>query len=256
MLISSIQLEIKERPKFETLKWVLNLIEKARGSDLILLPEIWPIGYFSFSRYESKSEPQDGPTVKALQKKAVELECHIFTGSFVEREGAHLYNTSLLLNPEGNIIAKYRKIHLFGYESEEKRLLERGREAVTAETPWGLTGLSTCYDLRFPELYRKMVARGAEVFLVASAWPIARLDAWILFNRARANENLSFLFSCNCAGTNQGHRFAGHSMFVNPLGEIICEASENEEIITREVDITMVEQVRKKFSALEDRVLK
>ncbi|KPJ62229.1 MAG: acyltransferase [Planctomycetes bacterium DG_23] len=256
MRISSIQLEIKERPKSETLKWVLKLIEKAPRSDLILLPEIWPIGYFSFSRYLSESEPQDGPTVKALQKKAVELKCHIFTGSFVEREGERLYNTSLLLDPEGNIIAKYRKIHLFGYGSEEKHLLERGREVATAETPWGLAGLSTCYDLRFPELYRKMVDQGAKVFLVASAWPLARLDAWVLFNRARALENLAFLFSCNCAGTNQSHQFAGHSMFVDPLGKVICEAGEKEEIVTKEVEITMVEQVRKDFSALEDRMLK
>ena len=256
MRISSIQLEINERPKAETLKYVLNLMEEARGSDLILLPEIWSIGYFSFSRYKSESEPQDGPTVKALQNKAAELKCHIFTGSFIEREGEHLYNTSLLLNAEGNIVAKYRKIHLFGYHSEEKRLLQRGQEVVTAKTPWGSAGLSTCYDLRFPEFYRKMVDKGAQFFLVASAWPMARLDAWALFNRARAHENLAYLFSCNCAGTNEGHHFAGHSMFVDPLGKVICEASDEEEITTKEVDITMVKQVRENFSALEDRVFK
>ena len=254
MRISSIQLEIKQRPKAETLEYLLNLIDQARGSDLILLPEIWPIGYFSFSRYKSECEPQDGPTVQALRQKAAELKSYIFTGSFVEREGEYLYNTSLLLDPEGNVIARYRKIHLFGYHSEEKRLLKRGQEVVAAETPWGLAGLSTCYDLRFPEFYRKMVDQGAQFFLVASAWPMARLDAWVLFNRVRAHENLAFLFSCNCAGTNEGHQFAGHSMFVNPLGKVVSEAGEDEEIITGEVDIDMVRKVRNDFSALEDRV--
>lgn len=254
MRVSSIQLEIKQRPKVKTLEYLLNLIEEVRGSDLILLPEIWSIGYFSFSRYKSESETQDGLTVEALRQKAAELKSHIFTGSFIEREGEHLFNTTLLLNPEGNIIAKYRKMHLFGYHSQEKRLLQQGQEVVTAQTPWGRAGLSTCYDLRFPEFYRRMVDQGAGFFLVASAWPMARLDAWVLFNRARAHENLAYLFSCNCAGTNEGHQFAGHSMFVDPMGKVVFEAGEEEEIITGEVNMSMVQEVRSDFSALEDRV--
>ncbi len=254
--ITSIQLEIKDRPKEKTLEHILELLEKVLSSDLILLPELWPCGYFSFDRYWNDSEPLDGPTVKALKQKAVELKSHILMGSIVEREGRNLFNTSLLLNPQGQIIARYRKIHLFGYQSDEKRLLRRGEEIVVAETPWGKAGLSTCYDLRFPEFYRKMLDEGATFFLVASAWPKARLEAWSLFNRVRAHENLAYLFSCNCAGFNGGQQYAGHSMFVDPLGRVMVEGEEEECFISTEVDMSLVDSVRKEFSALYDRVFK
>ncbi len=129
-----------------------------------------------------------------------------------------------------------------------------GDEVVVATTPWGKAGLATCYDLRFPEFYRKMLEAGAKFFLVASAWPEARLEAWRLFNRARAHENLAFLFSCNCAGSNVGTPYAGHSMFVDPLGKVIAEGGEKEEFISAEVDSNLADSVRDDFPALEDRV--
>jgi len=256
MRVSSIQLKIEDRPKAETLGHVLHLIDRARKSDLILLPEIWPTGYFSFSRYAGDAEGLNGPTVTAIQKKAKEIKSHIFMGSFVEKRGGNLYNTSALINPKGEIIGQYRKIHLFGYQSSERRLLKRGKDIAVVACPWGRTGLSTCYDLRFPELFRKMVNRQAEFFLITSAWPLARLEAWRLFNRARAHENLAWLFSCNCAGTNEGAKLAGHSMFVNPLGEVVAEAGEGEQILTADVEEKMVKSARRNFSALNDRIFK
>ena len=126
--------------------------------------------------------------------------CHIFMGSMVENDGGQFFNTSIFLNPRGNIDALYRKMHLFGYQSKETSILNPGQDVVVVDTPWGVTGFSTCYDLRFPELFRRMVDMGAKFFLVASAWPHIRLEAWKLFNRSRAHENLAFLISCNCAG--------------------------------------------------------
>jgi predicted amidohydrolase len=256
MRITSIQLGIEERPKEKTLEHILELFEKVPPSDLILLPELWTCGYFSFERYWKDSEPMDGPTVKVFQQKASELRSYILMGSMVEREGQDLFNTSLLLDPQGKVIARYRKIHLFGYQSDERDLLKRGQEIAVAETPWGRAGLSTCYDLRFPEFYRKMVDEGAILFLVASAWPMARLEAWTLFNRVRAHENLAFLFSCNCAGFDKGHQYAGHSMFVDPLGRTVAEGGEEESILSMEVDMALVDSVRREFSALNDRVFK
>jgi len=254
MKVTSIQLEMKDRTKEETLEYVFSLVEKAPPSDLILLPEIWPCGFFCFDRYGSESEPIDGPIVETFQKMAIDRSCYIFSGSFVEKEGEALFNTSVLLDPKGEMIARYRKIHLFGYQSEERRILTPGYEVVVATTPWGKAGLATCYDLRFPEFYRKMLEAGAKFFLVASAWPEARLEAWRLFNRARAHENLAFLFSCNCAGSNVGTPYAGHSMFVDPLGKVIAEGGEKEEFISAEVDSSLVDSVRNDFPALEDRV--
>lgn len=254
MRVTSIQLEIKDRPKKENIAHVMALLNKAPKSDLILLPEIWPVGYFSFDRYQRESEPVDGPTVNTLREKAAELESYILMGSLVESEGDDLFNTSLLLNPEGQIMAKYRKIHLFGHQSEERKLLEPGNEIVVVELPWGKAGISVCYDLRFPEFYRKMLDQDATFFLVSSAWPYIRLDAWILFNRVRAHENLAYLFSCNCAGFNKGIQLAGHSMFVDPFGKVIAEGTEEECIVSTEINPDLTTSARREFPALDNRV--
>jgi predicted amidohydrolase len=256
MRVTSIQLEIKERPKKKTLQHLLHLLEKAPPSDLILLPELWTCGYFSFDRYREESETLDGPTVNLFRQKAIELGSYILMGSMVEREGQDLFNTSLLIDPQGQAVARYRKIHLFGYQSEERRLLKPGEEIVVVKTPWGRAGLSTCYDLRFPEFYRKMLDEGAKFFLVVSAWPHSRLDAWILFNRVRAHENFAFLFSCNCVGFDKGRQYAGHSLFVDPLGKVVAEGGEGECIVSAEVDMSLIESARKEFSALDNRVFK
>jgi predicted amidohydrolase len=255
MRVSSVQLAIRERPKMETLRHVLALLEQTRGSDLVLLPELWPSGFFAFDRYASESESVEGPTVQVLRQTAKELGAHVLIGSFVEREGPNLFNTALLVGPNGQVLARYRKMHLFGYQSEESRLLRRGEQVVVAPTPWGGAGLSICYDLRFPELYRRMVDRGAEFFLVASAWPPARIESWVLFNRARANENLAYLFSCNCAGAQGDQRYGGHSLFVDPRGKVIAEAGDEETILTADIDPDLVAAVRREFPALEDRVI-
>jgi predicted amidohydrolase len=255
MRITCIQLALIDQPKEKNVDHALLLIDQAPTSDLILLPEIWPCGFFSFDRYQRDSEAIDGPLVAAFKAAARNRNCHIFMGSMVEKDGQHLYNTSILLNPAGEIAARYRKIHLFGYQSKETALLKPGTDVVVADTPWGKSGLSTCYDLRFPELYRRMVDRGATFFLVASAWPRVRLAAWRLFNCCRAHENLAFLISCNCAGANQGKTYAGHSMIVDPLGQVLAEGAEEEQWVTAEIDPGQVDAARQEFPALDDRIL-
>ncbi len=255
MRVTSVQLEIRDRPGEETVRHALGLLDEARGSDLILLPELWPCGYFAFDRYAEGAETLDGPTVRAMGRKARELDAWIFAGSLVERDGDRLFNTSLLLDADGRLVARYRKMHLFGYRSEERRLLCAGDEVVVAETPWGRAGLSTCYDLRFPELYRRMVDRGAEVFLVSAAWPAARVETWGLLGRARAIEDQAFLFSCNGAGTSGGVRLGGHSLLVDPTGRVLAEGGEGEALVSSEVAPGAVRAAREEFPALRDRVL-
>ena len=256
MKVSSLQLEITDRSKDKNIEHALSMLEQVPDSGLILLPEIWPSGYFSFDRYQAESEPIDGPTVTAFSNKAVERGCHILMGSFVENDREQLYNTTLLLDPDGNIAARYRKIHLFGYQSEERKILTAGEDVVVSDTPWGPSGFSTCYDLRFPELFRRMVDKGAKFFLIPSAWPMARLDAWRLFNRARAHENLAYLISCNCTGVNAGIQFAGHSMIVDPLGQVIAEGGEKGEVVTAEIEPGLVDSTRQEFSFLDNRVFR
>jgi predicted amidohydrolase len=255
MRVSCIQVGIDERrPKEATVQHALSLLDRARGSDLILLPELWPSGCYSYARYAPDSELLDGPTVTALRSKARELNTHIFTGSFVERTADGLWTTALLLDPRGDILASYRKIHLFGYKCEEKTLLKAGKETTVVQAPWGPTGLAICYDLRFPELFRRMVDRGAGFFLVPAGWPKQRLAAWLLFNRARAHENLAYVCACNCAGVNDGQRYAGHSVVVSPLGEILAEGGDAEEIVSADIDADLVATMRRDFPVLNDRV--
>jgi len=256
MKVASLQLEMADRAKEKNVGKALALIERVPEADLILLPEIWPCGFFAFDRYASESEPLEGPTVTAFRQKAAERRCHILMGSLVERDADGLFNTTVFIGPGGEIIARYRKIHLFGYQSDETRLLTPGKEIVVVDTPWGRTGFSTCYDLRFPELFRQMVDRRAEIFLIPSAWPLARIEAWRLFNRARAHENLAFLVSCNCAGENAGKRYGGHSMIVDPWGKVLAEGGEGGEIVMAEIDVGEAAKARGEFPALADRVLR
>jgi predicted amidohydrolase len=245
-----------DRPKEQNVEYALGMIDRVSAVDLILLPEIWPCGFFAFDRYAADSETVDGPTVSAFRQKAAERRCHIVMGSLVEREADHLFNTTVYIGPTGEILARYRKIHLFGYQSDETKLLTPGSKVVVVDTPWGRAGFSTCYDLRFPELFRRMVDGGAEVFIIPSAWPLVRIEAWRLFNRARAHENLAFLVSCNCAGENAGSRYGGHSMVVDPWGKVLAEAGEGEEVLNAEIDISESVRARAEFPALADRVLR
>jgi predicted amidohydrolase len=254
MRVTSIQLAIADGPRAEVLEHVLGLLERARGSDLILLPELWPCGYFSFARYAAESEPVDGPTVQALAAKARALGAFLCTGSLVERAAGRLFNTSLLIDPAGEVVARYRKIHTFGYQSEERRLLAAGEEVVVKDLPWGRAGFAICYDVRFPELFRRMIDRGAEVFLLPAAWPAARLEPWVLLNRARALENQAFVFACNCAGASGGVRLGGHSLVVDPFGKVLAEAGDGEALLSVDVDLATVREFRREFPALQDRV--
>ncbi len=254
MQITSIQLEMKDRSKADSVAFALQQVKEAQACDLLILPEIWTVGFFSFDRYCDESESIDGPTVTAFREMAIKKACYLHMGSFVEKDGDDFYNTSLLLSPDGQIAARYRKIHLFGYQSSERQVLTAGYEITTCETPFGVMGMTTCYDLRFPEIYRMMVNQGATLFLVTSAWPLARLDAWQLFNRARAHENLSFLASCNCSGSNGGNYYAGHSTIVGPQGNILAEGGENGGIVSTDIDLNQTVEIRNEFPALEDRV--
>jgi predicted amidohydrolase len=246
-----IQLEIKDGSKEERLAHALELIDRARDADLILLPELWNVSYFDFERYRDESEPLEGLTIAALATRARELGAYILAGSIVEREDGRLYNTSALIGPEGKVVAAYRKIHLFGYRSKEKELLTPGERVVVAETGLGTLGLSICYDLRFPELYRAQVDRGVQVFLVVASWPPARIGHWRLLARARALENQAFLLGCNATGP----RYGGHSLVIGPDGEILEEAADSEEVLEVELDLEEVTLTRAEFPALRDRVL-
>ncbi|HWB00691.1 MAG TPA: nitrilase-related carbon-nitrogen hydrolase [Pirellulales bacterium] len=256
MRVACIQLELTDEPKSATVARVEACLDETRGCDLVLLPELWPCGYFAFDRYEAEAEAIDGPLMGRLAKKAAQLGAYLLTGSFVERDGQRLYNTCVLLDRKGQQVARYRKQHLFGYRSQESLLLSPGSETVVALSAWGPIGLSICYDLRFPELYRRMIDQQARIMLVTASWPAARHEAWNTLCRARAIENLAIVIACNAAGSSAGARLAGNSMAVGPMGELLAQADEGGCILQFEVDPTEVERARNDFPALNDRKLR
>src|SRR4030042_4009090 len=134
MRIASIQLKVIEESREQALKHASRMIRKCQGADLILLPELWNIGFMSFDRYREEAETQEGPTLTLLRTLAKELSCHFHTGSFVERRGNRFYNSSFLLNPKGEIIENYKKIHLFASQSQEAEILSPGTSVAVIAT--------------------------------------------------------------------------------------------------------------------------
>ena len=242
------------------------------GHDLVLLPELWSAGGFASKEWEERSQDLSGledghlpPALVPVAEATRAIGAVVHTGSHVERtaepgeEGRHLWNTSVVLDPEGAVCATYRKIHRFGFGGGEPKLMEAGTELVVTELPApadGLTAaLSTCYDLRFPELYRLQLGRGAEVFVIPSAWPMARVEHWRLLLRARAVENQCYVVAANTAGTHAGVEMGGASAVVDPSGVVLAEAGSGEETLSVEIDPGQVARVRDGFPVLSDRRL-
>lgn len=260
MRVVSIQLASNEgetkQNRIDRADSLLNdLYKEGTRPEQILFPEVWATGFFNTKDYQGEAEQEKGITYDLISSWAEKFNAYIHTGSFVEKEDECYYNTSLLIDPKGKVVGKYRKIHLFGFQSEETKVLNPGSRIEVVRTEYGKVGLSTCYDLRFPELFRSMVNLGAEYFLVTSAWPIARLAHWKLFNQVRAIENQSFIISCNGVGTIGGTQLGGHSMVVNPWGEIIASANSEETVISCEIDPNEIPKNRNEFPALKDKKL-
>jgi predicted amidohydrolase len=235
---------------------VAGMVEALAGADLIVLPELWPAGYFAFDDYAAVAETADGPTVTAVSRAAAAAGALVVGGSFVE-EGADgaLHNTAFIAGPDGDVLGTYRKMHVFGYRSREAELVTGGDALATIPTPLGAVGLAVCYDLRFPELFRAGIDAGAEIFVIPAAWPAARTEHWRLLLRARAIENQAFVVGCNGAGSDRGVAVAGHSAVIDPSGVVIAEGGVEPGVVRARVDLALVARTREEFPVLADRRL-
>ncbi len=241
---------------------VSELVLEQAGHDLVVLPELWSAGGFDYVRWNERAEAVDGPVAQAMAAAARDAGVLLHAGSIVERlpyggaEGRTLANTSLVFTPQGELAAAYRKIHRFGFGAGEPALMEAGEHLVLLDLPEGhRAGLSTCYDLRFPELYRRQLDAGATVFIVPAAWPAARVGHWTLLGRARAVEDQCVLIACNTAGTHADHQMGGHSQVVMPTGEVLAEAGTNEQVLSVDIELGSIAAVREDFPVLLDRRL-
>ncbi len=246
---------------------VTALVRAQAGHDLVVLPELWAAGGFDYTAWDERAEAVDGPVAQALAAAARDARVTLHGGSIVERatpvtaDGRGLWNTSLVFSPDGELVATYRKIHRFGFGEGEPSLMDAGEQLVVVDVPVASggtvpVGLSTCYDLRFPELYRRLLDRGAEVFVVPAAWPRTRVAHWTLLGQARAVEDQCVVLQCNTAGTHARHEMGGHSQVVDAAGKVLAAAGLDEEVLSIDIDTAATPEWRRTFPVLADRRLR
>lgn len=220
-------------------------------ADLILLPELWEVGPFAVAENLDHAVPLETWCAHMCDLAPGRF---LHAGSFLERDGDRLYNTSVVFGPDGAVLATYRKIHLFGFDSGEAVTLDAGSALVTVQTPLGVTGLATCYDLRFPELFRGLTDAGATAVLIPSGWPTSRIAKWTILAAARATENQTWVIGANSTGVSNGTDMGGCTLVVDPWGDVLAQTSEPG-VLSMELDPQLPARVRSDFPVLRDRRL-
>ncbi|HUW14694.1 MAG TPA: carbon-nitrogen family hydrolase [Anaerolineae bacterium] len=236
-----------------------------RGSDLVLLPELWRSGYDLTHGLRYAAPLGTGP----FAWLAGLARTHgIWIGSsLLEAREGEIFNTATLFSAEGELAGVYRKTHLFGL-MEEDLYLAAGNRAPLLDLGWGPTALAICYDLRFPELFRRYAVEGATLILLPAQWPRRRVDAWRTLLRARAAKNQLYMVGCNRVGCNRagckqpgqsgdplasGTPFGGHSAVIDPWGNTVIEGGESELLLTAVIDMDKVAEVRAHMPVFRDR---
>ncbi|CAM2794101.1 carbon-nitrogen family hydrolase [Paenibacillus sediminis] len=251
LLQSDIAIGEPEINKQHLRKLCEQAVYSSEKPDVIMLPEMWNTGYALDSIHTIADI--DGADTKAwLSEFAREHSVNIIGGSIAEKRGQDIYNVMYAFNRQGEIVAEYSKIHLFRLMDEEK-YLSAGEKPVTFELENTSSGASICYDIRFPELTRTLALKGAKVLFVPAEWPYPRLHHWRTLLTARAIENQMYVVACNRVGTSGDTTFFGHSLIIDPWGEIIAEGGEEEQIITGGINVETVSEVRSRIPIFEDR---
>jgi len=248
----------------ENLATALNLIDRAAttGAEVVVLPEFWDfMGPDEDAPQIATTVP--GPLTNALVARARQHRIFVYGGSIHERrEGESLlHNTTVLIDPNGQIIAQYRKIHLFdvcfadNFAHQESACIRPGNQIVTARIGDIPIGFSTCYDLRFPELFRILALRGAEVIFLPAAFTLhTGKDHWEVLIRARAIENQCFVVAAAQFGKHpSGAVTYGRSMIVDPWGLILAQAPDGPGIAIAELDFATLERIRRELPSLRNR---
>ena len=249
MRLAAVQLEITLGQPEANISRARGLVGEAKrqGAGIVLLPELWTTGYDLERAAELAIHLKSDHEIAKLAREFGVYLC----GSVLEKSGGKFFNAFTIYSPSGELLAVYRKLHLFA-PLREPEFLSPGDEPVAIELPWGKSGLAICYDLRFPELFRSHAVDGARLILVCAEWPHPRLEHWRTLLRARAIENQAYVVACNAVGRVNETVFFGHSMIINPWGEVLVEGGEMEAIISADLDLAQVDQIREQFPVLTD----
>ena len=259
--IASVQL-LQKASKPETYAHIRDLVSAIPdgSADLLMLPEMWN-GPYEARLFPTFAEPEGGPSWQFLSTLAKERHVYLCGGSIAERDGDRVYNTAYVFDPDGNQIAKHRKMHLFdidvtgGQRFFESDTLSPGNSVTTFSTPFCTMGLCICYDFRFPELSRLMVDRGAKVILVPAAFNMTTGPAhWELLFRSRAVDNQVYTVGTAPArDPSASYRSWGHSIVCSPWGEVLTQLDETESAAVTTLDLDRVGQVRRELPLLRQR---
>ena len=231
-----------------------SALAKKAGADLVVFPEMSDTGYSMPVIRNGASSWSEG-AVPAIQEIAKKLSITIVCG-VSEKEGDAIYNSQVVVDSTGQIVAKYRKIHLFGAApNDETKCFSPGNTVAHLELGEMRFGLSICYDLRFPEIYRKLaLEHRADAFVVSSAWPFARVHHFQNLSVARAIENQCYVVTANRVGVDDGVAHGGSSAIVDPYGVVIAAGSpDREELLCAELSTDVVRSVRSRINFLADR---
>lgn len=261
MKLAMVQM-ITFRDKEKTVKKAMDNIAMLAdlGADLVVLPEMFNCPYETqgFPQY---AETEGGPTWSMLSEVAKNKKIYIVGGSIPERDGEFIYNTSYVFNREGVQIAKHRKVHLFDINIEngqyfrESDTLKAGNQSTVFETEFGTIGLAICYDVRFPELARSMVDKGAKVIIYPAAFNMTTGPAhWELLFRTRAVDNQVFTVGCAPARDYSLNYISyGNSIVVDPWGDVVGRMDDAEGYLLGEIDLTEVDKIREQLPVIRQR---
>ncbi len=253
MKIACLQLDIAFGDIDKNIENATREIEKAmKGQpDVIVLPELWTTGY-DLTRLDVLADDEGKASKKLLTEISKTYNVNLVGGSIAKRTEQGVTNTMYVFTRGGELAGEYSKVHLFQL-MEEHKFLVSGQETGHFELDGIACAGLVCYDIRFPEWVRTHTAHGAKVVFVVAEWPLARVTHWRTLLISRAIENQCYIVACNRAGSDPNNVFAGHSLVVDPWGEVVAEAGEEQEILESVLDFSKIEEVRRGIPVFADR---
>ncbi|MEK0314062.1 carbon-nitrogen family hydrolase [Cohnella sp. 56] len=256
--LALIQMDIHAGHPDDNYARLAELLERAVSEgdkpDAIVVPEMWNTGY-ALDEIRSIADAEGVRTKAFISDFSKKYGVNVIAGSIAESRaalGGAVVNTMYGFDRAGRQIAEYAKIHLFKLMDEHLHL-EAGENHGRFELEGVPAGAMICYDIRFPELARKLALEGAKILFVPAEWPHPRLHHWRTLLQARAIENQMYVIACNRSGESGTTRFFGHSMIVDPWGEVVSEAGEDEMILRAEIDLALTDEVRDRIPVFDDR---
>ena len=254
MRVSLIQMDMKQAAPDENFARAEQMIKTAAEDhpDVMVLPETWNTGFFPSENLADVSDDNGQRVCRQIGALAREFKVNIVAGSVSNRRGGQIFNTAYVFDRAGDAIASYDKTHLFSPMGEDKYYAQ-GDHLCRFELDGVPCALIICYDVRFPELTRKLAVSGTDVLFMVSQWPDVRADHLRTLLRARAIENQMFVCGCNSCGHFDDTKYGGGSVLIDPWGKVLAEAGKDEQIISYDLDLKVTEGIRTSINVFRDR---